>query len=301
MTGAVKIAIISFYELKEFLLCVKKCFEQYCFEVINYPLFMYAYDKHDKIDNYAEHMNKFIANNGVNIVLWWFLDVPVSVFNTIKCNNKDVIFVMYNSDDPVNLTSELFEKAKIFDVILTPTQNSVDKYKFISGVDNVISVINGGKCECVDKCTWTSFVEVAVKEIGKLIFDAKSYSELYNLNFGNDSYALLQYWLNCGVKEKQVCYELLVPDNFDFDLYIKKYCLKNKVVAYIHWFLNDRGSEFVICDKMNVVDDELYFILDEIMDYDTKIHGIVKLAKYCDGNEIEIGKVINDYLNSVWM
>jgi hypothetical protein len=128
-----KILIVSFYELKDYLLYIKELFEQYNFTVISYPLFRYAYDSNDKLDNYKEHMNDFIKENNPDIILWWFIDVPVEVFKYIKQNFKEKLFIMYNSDDPINLTKELFDKAKIFDIVITPCKETIHMYKLYSG------------------------------------------------------------------------------------------------------------------------------------------------------------------------
>jgi hypothetical protein len=133
-----KIVIISFYELKDYLLYIKELFEDYLFTVIHYPLFRYAYDSNDKLETYKEHMNTFIKEQNPDIVLWWFIDVPVDVFKYIKKNNKEKIFIMYNADDPVNLNKELFDKAKIFDIVVSPCKETIYLYKLYSNLDKII-------------------------------------------------------------------------------------------------------------------------------------------------------------------
>jgi hypothetical protein len=133
-----KILIVSFYELKDYLLYIKELFEKYNFIIKYYPLFQYAYDMNDKLDDYKEHMNEFIHRENPDIILWWFIDVPVDVFKYIKQNNKNKLFIMYNSDDPLNLTKELFDKAKIFDIIITPCNETIELYKLYSNVKTVI-------------------------------------------------------------------------------------------------------------------------------------------------------------------
>lgn len=133
-----KIVIVSFYELKDYFLYIKELFEKYLFTVTNYPLFRYAYDANDKIENYKEHMNDFIKKENPDIILWWFIDVPVDVFKFIKHNNQNKIFILYNSDDPVNLTQELFNKAKIFDIVMSPCKETLYLYKLYANVKKVI-------------------------------------------------------------------------------------------------------------------------------------------------------------------
>lgn len=133
-----KILIVSYYELKDYLSYIKELFEKYTFTVIHYPLFQYAYDANDKLENYKEHMNTFIKEKEPEIILWWFIDVPADVFKYIKINNPNIIFIMYNSDDPINLGKELFDKAKNFDIIITPCKNSIHLYKSHANVKTVL-------------------------------------------------------------------------------------------------------------------------------------------------------------------
>ena len=71
-----------------------------------------------------------------DIIIWWFLDVPSDVFKYIKSNNKSTYFIMFNFDDPCNFNTELLEKAKIFDLVLSPCIDNLHKYAVYSGVTN---------------------------------------------------------------------------------------------------------------------------------------------------------------------
>lgn len=133
-----KILFIIYYEAIEYLLCIKEQLEKFLFEVITYPLFRYAYDSNDKINNYQEHLNQFINDNEPDIILWWFIDVPISVFKYIKESNKKIYFILHNFDDPVNLSNDIFEKCKLFDLVITPCKNSIYLYKLFSKSMNVI-------------------------------------------------------------------------------------------------------------------------------------------------------------------
>lgn len=133
-----KIMLITYYEPKEYLACIKDYFEKFGFAVTHYPLFRYVYDSNDKIVDYKEHFNSAIQDQRPEIIIWWFIDVPVEVFQYIKSNNKNVYFVMYNSDDPLNLNKHLFDKAKIFDLVITPCNDSLYMYKLYSNVKNIM-------------------------------------------------------------------------------------------------------------------------------------------------------------------
>lgn len=133
-----KLLFVGFYELKDYMVHIKEQFESYNIMVDVYPLFKYAYDAHDKFPNYSEHMNNYIIESDPDIILWWFIDVPVDVFKFIRTNNPKRYFIMYNTDDPVNLNKEFFDKAKIFDLISTPCYETMRGYHSLSHVDNVV-------------------------------------------------------------------------------------------------------------------------------------------------------------------
>lgn len=133
-----KVLIISFYDLKDYLSCIKELIEEYYFEVFSYPLFRYAYDANDKIENYKEHLDEYIKNINPDIILWWFIDVPTDIFSYIKKQNKDIYYILYNSDDPINISKDLFDKAKIFDLVITSCKESMYLYKLYSNVKDVI-------------------------------------------------------------------------------------------------------------------------------------------------------------------
>lgn len=122
------ILLIGYYELKEHLKHIKKKLIEYSYNVISYPLYQYAYDSNDKLDNYESHLLDFIDNNSIDIILWWFLDVPVKVFKHVKKTNPNIYYILFNSDDPNNISS-IIEKSNIFNLIITPCKQCVSVYK----------------------------------------------------------------------------------------------------------------------------------------------------------------------------
>lgn len=133
-----KIMIIGYYQLKDFFINIKECFEEYNYKVCSYPLFRYAYDSYDKISNYNEHLIKEIEVENPNIILWWFLDVPDDVFTQIKGKFPNIYYILYNNDETVNMSAELLKKAKIFDLIVSPTKENIIKYKVYSKVETIL-------------------------------------------------------------------------------------------------------------------------------------------------------------------
>lgn len=133
-----KLLFIVYYDLKDYLLYIKEQFEKYHIEVITYPLFRYAYDVHDKLPNYKEHLNKFVIENDPDIILWWFIDVPVDIFKYVVQSNKNKYFIIYNSDDPLNLSKAIFDKCKYFNLVVTPCKGTIYKYKLFSNNNDVV-------------------------------------------------------------------------------------------------------------------------------------------------------------------
>jgi hypothetical protein len=124
-----KVVIISYYELKDYFLTIKESFRNnYHWDVVNYPLYMYCYDKNSSIENYEQHFSDFLEKEKPHIVLWWFTDVKLSVFHKIKKEHPNIYFIVYNFNDPANLSVTFFNKCKIFDLIITNCKGSVPLY-----------------------------------------------------------------------------------------------------------------------------------------------------------------------------
>lgn len=134
----IKLLFIIYYDAKNYLSYIKELFEKYHIIITTYPLFKFAYDANDKIENYQDNLCEFIDKNDPDMIFWWFIDVPVNVFKNVRENNKNRYFIIYNSDDPYNLSKEIFDKCKNFDLILTTSMDSIIKYKKYSSVENII-------------------------------------------------------------------------------------------------------------------------------------------------------------------
>lgn len=132
-----KILLIIYYDLVEYLESIKNNFQKYHFEISFYPLFKYAYDVNHKLDNYAEHLDNFIGEKKPDIILWWFIDVNIAVFKKIIEKYSNIYFIIYNSDDPINLSNDIFQKCSLFNLILTPCDESRHLYKLFCKKDTL--------------------------------------------------------------------------------------------------------------------------------------------------------------------
>jgi hypothetical protein len=125
-----KILIISYCELKDHLLSIENCFTQKLKWIVDYyPLYMYCFDKFSRIENYENHFSEYITKSNPDVILWWFTDVPYQVFERIKNENPKIFFIMYNSNDPVNVNNTFLNKCKIFNVIMSPCKHHIHLYK----------------------------------------------------------------------------------------------------------------------------------------------------------------------------
>lgn len=210
-----KILIISFYELKEYFASIKERFEDLLFTVMNYPLFRYCYDANDKLENYKDHLNEFIQDNNPDIVLWWFIDVPVDVFKFIKISNPHIYYIMYNADDPINMNKELLEKAKIFDLVVTPCKESLYMYKLYSNVKTVIFSPSG-------------FDDTLFKPLDNPNFANKNTKHKYNHYKSDISMLFHNLFLDKSVFPNQVIYKKTLIDN------LIDYCDKHGYIFKIY-------------------------------------------------------------------
>lgn len=123
-----KILITSYYELKDSLLSAANALTNCGNIVINYPLYQYAYDAHDKMDNYVSHMEEFILLNNPDIILWWFFNIPAENMKLI-CNSTKAKHIMFNWDEPYNwLLNDTKNKALFFDSVFVCSEEKFDDY-----------------------------------------------------------------------------------------------------------------------------------------------------------------------------
>lgn len=124
-----KFAIISYYEPKDYLSTIMSIFEKkYKWKTTYFPLYMYCYDRNSKVDNYIDVFSEFMKKEKPDIVLWWFIDVSLSVFTRIKLENPKTFFVIYNHSDPVNLNKSFLDKCKLFNHVITVCKQNVGLY-----------------------------------------------------------------------------------------------------------------------------------------------------------------------------
>lgn len=122
------ICMISYYGLRDSLLCAAKSLEDMGYNVFDFPLFKYIYDIHDKIDNYIFLLKQFIIDNNIEIVLWWFVNISTDEFIDIK-KSTGVKYILFNWDEPYNWElCDLKNKSKYFDAVFVTCQETCSRY-----------------------------------------------------------------------------------------------------------------------------------------------------------------------------
>ena len=120
-----KICFISFYDIKEYILSLKIAFESQLYTVENYPLFRFAFDSNDKIEDYPVHMIKYMQRVEADVIFWIFMDVPIDVFRLVRSSLPNAKLVMYLADaTPVD--DVFLAKLKHFDYVVTHQLDSVE-------------------------------------------------------------------------------------------------------------------------------------------------------------------------------
>lgn len=125
----IKILIVGFYELKEQHLRISNVLKDIGFEVVAYPLFKNLLDTNCKVDDIHEDFDLFIKKNKPQIVLWFFMPDDVEIYTNIKSKNKNVKFVLFNEDHPMNYNLKMLDKCSIFDLIYLPCYEHIDHFK----------------------------------------------------------------------------------------------------------------------------------------------------------------------------
>ena len=71
---------MSYYELKESLLCAAQELQSFGYTVDNFPLYQYYKDEHDKQYDYINLCISKIKQYKPDVIIFWFYGVPVKVF-----------------------------------------------------------------------------------------------------------------------------------------------------------------------------------------------------------------------------
>ena len=130
-----KILIVSYYELKDALLCVAEALRQIGYTVTNYPLFQMAYDVHSRRPDYAEHFAQFVTHEMPEVMFWWFTNVSASIIQFLRETcfqvRPNMFWLWFNWDDPwmwFDAELELEKKCPFFDCVAATSSAMLERY-----------------------------------------------------------------------------------------------------------------------------------------------------------------------------
>jgi hypothetical protein len=130
-----KICFISFYDIKEYILSLKLAFEEHLYTVENYPLFRFAYDQNDKLENFQVHLVKFLQKIETDLVFWIFLDVDIDVFKLVRSSlPKATRLIMYLAD-PTPVNDVFLAKLRHFDYVVSHHLETVELISQHAAID----------------------------------------------------------------------------------------------------------------------------------------------------------------------
>lgn len=124
-----KLLITSYYGLRESLLSAANSLMKNGIIVIDFGL-LKLYKSMEIIDeNKKFEFNNFIKKENPDIILWWYINIPVEDMRYIVESNTDVKHFYFNWDDPHNWnTNKLYDRCKYFDHSFVCCQQSLSKY-----------------------------------------------------------------------------------------------------------------------------------------------------------------------------
>lgn len=125
-----KILIVSYYELKDSLLSAANSLRNLGNIVTYYPLYQYAYDTHDKKEDWVSHMEESVLLSNPDVILWWYFNIPTDKMKQICDLLSKQKHIMFNWDEPYNWPlNNIKDKAHLFDSVFVCSSEKFLDYK----------------------------------------------------------------------------------------------------------------------------------------------------------------------------
>jgi Glycosyl transferases group 1 len=122
----VKICLISYYGIRESLLCASNSLKKYEHNVINFSLM--ENERNENKDTVYDMLIETVKNNNIDVILWWYISLSTDKMKYIieNINTKNIFF---SWDDPNGWDDrDMYGKAKYFDCVFTCCKDMVNKY-----------------------------------------------------------------------------------------------------------------------------------------------------------------------------
>jgi hypothetical protein len=123
------VCLVSYYGLKETLLLASNALQTKNIKIYDFPLFKYMHDSTDKVINYVELFVNYIKDNNIEIVLWWFINIPTFEFIEIK-KISGTKYAFFNWDEPYNWKCcDIINKMSYFDAVFVTCKDTLNVYR----------------------------------------------------------------------------------------------------------------------------------------------------------------------------
>ena len=127
-----KLLIVSYFNLRESLLCAANALQDKGYEISSYPLLE---RKTSMPDQWPSDFAQIISEERPDIILWWYIGVPyeqlASAISAANASGK-IMQILYNWDDPyvwTQSTNEMDRKASLFDIAFVSCEQTLERYK----------------------------------------------------------------------------------------------------------------------------------------------------------------------------
>lgn len=126
-----KLMIVTWYGLRESLQLGADALSRLDYDVVEYPLFRFMCDQHDKKPTWLSDFSQAIKTTAPKIILWWFFDIDPADFKLIRTANPSVLHILFNWDDPFKWQIQYEPqrgRAQYWDIAFTCCKSSCDDY-----------------------------------------------------------------------------------------------------------------------------------------------------------------------------
>jgi hypothetical protein len=125
----VKLCLVSYYGPVETIELAENALRDQDIDVYDFPLYRYSHDANDKDEKYLDVFIKFIVDNEIDIVLWWFINIPTDRFKYIKEQTR-TIYMFFNWDEPHNWSyCDIEKKMPYIDKAFVTCSGTLETYR----------------------------------------------------------------------------------------------------------------------------------------------------------------------------
>jgi hypothetical protein len=122
----IRVCMISYYGPLETLGIAAESLKKNDIMMYDFPLFRMM----KETNQYVDLLIKYIKDNEITHVLWWFINIPTNEFIKIKQETRPTKFIFFNWDEPYNWkTCDIEKKMPSIDYACVTCQETLDTYR----------------------------------------------------------------------------------------------------------------------------------------------------------------------------